>query len=248
MRLGLPKRKRLSRRERLEERYLKEKNPVFLLPLAGICFKEGDMEKAQEYCQEFVDAHPEDIGGLYLLAQIKEAMDEVEEAITVLEDLKVRFPCALGARKRLGRLYSRAGREDEAIEEYLFVLEEFRDSHLKRLVERRSKKAKPLEEAKEPEPQETEPEVEVAEGGDEDDLPVINLDEELEIPEDGAPLETDQEFLTVEMADLYYKQGLIAQAVDVLEKLYLQDPEDEDVKSRLEKWRPLLDMLEPDEP
>jgi len=184
VRLGLPRRKRLNRRERLEERFLKEKNPALLLPLAGLCFKEGDMDKAQEYCQDFVEAYPEDVGGLYLLAQINEAMDDVEKAIEVLEDLKVRFPCALGARKRLGRLYSRAGREDEAIEEYLFVLEEFRDSHLKRLVERRSKKAGPKEDAGEPAPGEleagTEPEVEVAETAGEDDLPVINLDEELE--------------------------------------------------------------------
>jgi len=247
--LGLPKRKRLSRRERLEERYLKEQNPVLLLPLADLCFKEGEVEKALEYCQDFVEAYPEDIGGLYLLARLKEAVDDIEGAISVLEDLKVRFPCALGARKRLGRLYSRVGREDEAIEEYLFVLDEFRDGHLKRLVERRAKKSKRLPEPEVQAPDDAQPEVEVTEGGEEDDLPVINLDEEIEIPEDGAPAEgLDEEFLTVEMADLYYKQGLIAQAVDVLEKLYLQNPEDEEVKRRLEKMRPLLDMLEPEEP
>ena len=249
MRLSLPKKRRLNRRERLEERYMKDENALHLLPLAGLCLNEGDIEKAQEYCELFVEAYPGDVGGLYLLAQIKESMDDVEGAIAVLEDIKVRFPCALGARKRLGRLYSRVGKEDEAISEYLFVLDEFRDSHLKRLVERRSRKAKklpePEPEAAEPKP---EPEIEVAEGGEEDDLPVINLDDEIEIPEDSESMELEEGFLTVEMADLYYKQGLIAQAVDVLEKLYIDDPEDEEVKKRLEKMRPLLDMLEPEEP
>ncbi len=249
MRLGLPTKRRLSRRERLEERYRKEQNPLLLLPLAGLCEREGELEKALEYCQDFVDAYPEDLGGLYLLAKLKEAMDDVEGAISILEDVKVRFPCALGARKRLGRLYSRAGREEEAIEEYLFVLDEFRDSHLKRLVERRSKKAKRLPEPEAAAPAEAEvPEIEVEEGVEDDDLPVINLDEEIEIPEDGEPEELEEEFLTVEMADLYYKQGLIPQAVEVLEKLYLKNPEDEEVKKRLEKMRPLVDMLEPEEP
>jgi tetratricopeptide (TPR) repeat protein len=247
--LGLfRKRKRLTRRERLEERYLKEANPLYLLPLSGLCLKEGLFDKAEEYCELFVEAYPDDIGGLYLLAQIKEARDDVEGAIQILEDLRVRFPCALGARKRLGRLYSRAGRDDEAIEEYLFILGEFRDSHLKRLVERRSRKAKRLgvpAASTEPQPEE----VVVDDAAEDDDLPVINLDEEIEIPEDADTAEdVDEEFLTVEMADLYYKQGLIAQAVDVLEKLYLKNPEDEEVKSRLEKLRPLADMLEPEEP
>ncbi len=256
MPLGLLKRKRkkLTRRERLEEQYLKDSNPIILLPLAALFLKEGLIDKAQEYCELFVEAFPEDAGGLYMLAQIKEAKDDVEGAISVLEDLKVRFPCALGARKRLGRLYSRAGRDDEAIEEYLFVLEEFRDSHLKRLVERRAKKSKKLVEAAvEPE---TEGELEATEvvvedGVEDDDLPVINLDEEeeIEIPEEGeADGELGEEFLTVEMADLYYKQGLIPQAVEVLEKLLQKDPEDQEVKKRLEKLRPLLEMLEPEEP
>lgn len=176
--------------------------------------KEGRLKKVIQECLKALDFYPYDIHIRRLLAEayfeeglISRAETELEKATTLIADL-------ITAYKLQAEIYKREGRREEAFEAIkLYLAHRPGDQEALRLIET-------LKHAEETPIAEPRPDIE------EVTAPVEEVIDE-DLPEIATPT----------LAEIYFNQGQIEEAIDTYEKVLEQNPQNKRSRQRLEELK-----------
>lgn len=215
--------------------------------------EEGKFQKVIQECLKALQIYPNDIHIRQLLAdtyfaagQISQAGKELELIATKINDLTISY-------KLLAGIYIKQGRNEDAVDILnIYITHHPDDSEAVHLLEN----LQPIMELPDEEP---EPEPEPIAVPEEEIPEKTAFEKELEeaIPEEIGPEPEHEEGLyeeavsepeeeelpeiaTATLAELYFDQGHLSEAISTYEKIIEQNPEDESSKSRLEELKTML--------
>ncbi len=221
--------------------------------------EEGRNSEVIQGCLKALDIYPHDIRLRKLLAESYHEAGFVGPAEAQLAGITPEIDDLTSVYKLQARIFAQQMRLEEAFEalsrylalnpddrEGLALLEKIKPAEVEAEPEEEPVEAEPLVEAVEPEPAaetiEAKPEVEPAE-----EEPVAELHEPGPVPEEqefieeaAQPAEIEEhpeealvDLATPTLAELYFSQGQIREAMDIYEKVLLNNPDDKASEQRL---------------
>ena len=232
----------LTRLKRIVE---KDPNSTMFVPLAEEYRKQGLLEEATETLKKGLMVQPLYTTGRVALGKVLMEREMLQEAREEFERVLDSMPENIAARKKLAEVYLKLGRSDLA-DEHTQVVSGLtpppspgKTRGIQQGVEVKDSDATPGNVPPEPggRPAEGVPVQENAEGA--------ALMSDLEaMPGDTGPDATEDviEIETASMADVYISQNLYDKAMDVLQKLLRQHPENKRVQQKIEDLRMLINI------
>ena len=191
--------------------------------------EEGQLRRVIQECHRALDVYPHDINIRRLLAesyfesgQISRAESELERVIKQIDDLMPSYMLQAD-------IYSHQKRGEEAAKALkVYLAHRPDDEEAIRLLET----LQPPEE----------PPTELAPATEEEAVPFEEIEEEVVPPleEEGLP-----DIATPTLAELYFDQGRLKEAIETYEKIITQDPDDTQSRQRLDELMALLAQEEP---
>ena len=222
-----------------------DQNPTSILfaRLADGLLQRGEVARAIEVCRRGLRYRPSYAAGHVVMGKCYHAAGHYEEARLEFQTVLQLDPGHLAARWYMGKIALQLGRDDLALE--YFEQAHVRDPFSPELIEQiRKLKGEELEEEKDSGPESGGPEVvseseafaqALLEEDDEDDIDALVMSLKREPKSGGeAPV-----IATTTLAELYASQGLIPEAIAVLEQVIAREPDDEHLIARLEALRNL---------
>ncbi len=225
------------------------KNPTSLLfaRLAEEFLRRGDVKRASDICRRGLRYRPSYVAGHVVMGKCYLAAGRYEEARQEFHKVLQLDSDHLAAYWHLGQIDLEMGWEELALQSFrrAYTLDAFHPELPARIqalqnvgsVSETVQADVPLPEACAKEASEPQPEAAEAGGGE----GLATLFQEIEgsrEPESGADRGRPAESVaTATLAELYAGQGLIRQAVEVLERVLERDPDNQQIKERLEELR-----------
>jgi tetratricopeptide (TPR) repeat protein len=195
--------------------------------------QEGQWKRVVQECIKALNRYPRDMAIRQILAEAYTETGFLSQAEAEWEKVTAQIDELASVYKRLATLYAKGKRDEEArkvLQVYLAHRPD--DAEARQLLEG----LKPLPE---PEPVEIEPPVEPPSPVGEEAAPQT-YEEDREEPGDIAPPSEQgslPEIATPTLAELYYTQGQVDEAIRTYEKVVAENPGDERAEARLEELR-----------
>ena len=216
----------LKQIQKLKKQYKKDSKSRLFFPLARLYEKQGDTPSAIAILKEGIDKIPNYYGAKTFLGELFFKMNDFDAAISQLEHVIRYVPDNVTAYKILTKIYQKQGKEDLAkerdktarlitpdhpsVESADKIIE---DVSLNIEEENLDKKINKLQ-----------------------DIPVDNSKEEKEDNDEKIDIEND-EIVTATLAELYYSQGSIENAISIYSKLILKEPDQKNYLKRLDELK-----------
>ena len=229
-----------------------DQNPTSILfaRLADGLLQRGEVARAIEVCRRGLRYRPSYTAGHVVMGKCYHAAGDYEEARLAFQRVLQLDDGHLVARWYMGKIALQLGRDDLALE--YFEQAHVRDPFSPELIEQICKlKGEEFEEEQDSGPESGGPEVvseseafaqALLEEDEEDDIDVLVMSLKREPKSGGeAPV-----IATTTLAQLYASQGLIPEAIAVLEQVIAREPDNEHVIARLEALRNLSEQEEPE--
>jgi len=195
--------------------------------------QEGQWKRVVQECIRALNIHPQDIAIRQLLAEAYLETGFLSQAEAEWEKVTAQIDELASAYKRLAILYQEGNRDEEARKTlHVYLAHRPDDQEAQQLLEG-------LKTLPGPPPIEMEPPVEPAAPVGEEAGPETSEGAEEEAGEMAPPpeQETLPEIATPTLAELYYRQGQIEEAIRTYEKVVAGNPDDERAEARLEELR-----------
>jgi tetratricopeptide (TPR) repeat protein len=200
-------------------------SPKTLFHLLSRLKKEGQLRRVIQESLKALNAYPNDIHIRRLLAQTYFDAGLISQAETELEKVSVLIGDLTDTYKLQAQIYIKQKRKQEATRSLELYLAH-RPDDLEALDFLNT--LRPEEEAPGEEPQ---PPIE--------DIPA-EAEEQQMVEEAPAAEEEEMEIATPTLAEIYFEQGQIEEAIDTYETILAQDPEDESSGRRLEELKTMI--------
>jgi tetratricopeptide (TPR) repeat protein len=214
----------------------------YFAPLANEYRKAGDPEQAIAICRAHLAQQPGHMSGHVVYGQALYDARRNDEAQTVFEKALSLDPDNAIVLKHLGDIARQKGDSAEARHWYTRALDaDPQDSEVAAYIAELTEPvtepiADPVAEpAAEPVTQQAEATAEEPQDeSSEDELPRLTVEDD-DVAWRKTPPQQDSPFVTRTMAELYAKQGYHAAALDVYRQLALRNPDDTDIRDRIEE-------------
>jgi tetratricopeptide (TPR) repeat protein len=198
-----------------------------LLLVLSMMKKEGRLDRVIEECSKALEIYPDDIRIRKLLAEACYEAGRISEAESEIETATVKIKELMSCYRFLADIYMARGKTTEAVEALkLYVIHRPDDTESYALLESMLPKEEILSEFM-PGIQalSQEPEEESAEA-------IVSLPLNAEFPDIATPT----------LAEVYYDQGKIMDAIDTYEKVLERHPEDSGSRFRLDELKIIQDQ------
>jgi tetratricopeptide (TPR) repeat protein len=200
-------------------------SPKTLFHLLSRLKKEGQLRRVIQESLKALNAYPNDIHIRRLLAQTYFDAGLISQAETELEKVSVLIGDLTDTYKLQAQIYIKQKRKQEATRSLELYLAH-RPDDLEALDFLNT--LRPEEEAPGEEPQPPS-----------EDIPA-EAEEQQMVEEAPAAEEEEMEIATPTLAEIYFEQGQIEEAIDTYETILAQDPEDESSRRRLEELKTMI--------
>jgi tetratricopeptide (TPR) repeat protein len=200
--------------------------------------EEGHLQRVIEESLRALAIYPNDIPLRQLLAetyleagQVSEAEAEVDKVTSLIQDL-------IASYKLQAEIYRKQGRQEEAMDAIkLYLAHRPEDQEALDL----SDALKPLEETPTPEFEPVTEETPAPEPEPITEEPSAPVEEIIETEPTAAAEKESVEIPTPSLAEIYFKQGQIKEAIETYEGFVSQNPEDESARDRLEELKTIME-------
>jgi len=211
-------------REILEHEPSPETVLIILSELKG----QGELDEVIDECKRALNRYPDNLPLRQLLAEAYFEKDNISEASEELEKITTQVNDLASAYKLKAMLSQKEGRSDEALEALkVYLAHQPADTEALELFQELS----PEKESFPPEEPSLEPE------RDSKQWSALPQEGQISSPGKGVSF---PEIATPTLAEIYFNQGDIPEAINTYQKVLAQDPEDESSRSRLEKLKLML--------
>lgn len=217
--------------ELLSEIMAKGPSPATIYIILSRLKEEGQWKRVIQECIKALAVTPDDIPIRRLLAEAYLGSGLLSQAETELKKVTLKIDDLIPAYRLLTEVYARQGRAEEASQAMkIYLAHRPEDGSAQEILKGLITEKEPVK----PIPtMEMEEEI-LPEAGE--PAPSMEMEEEL-LPEGGEEV---PEIATPRLAEIYFDQGLLKEAIETYEKVLQRNPEDGHAGMRLEELRAMM--------